>query len=50
MPAYSVVSFSATEEAINRYMGEGGGEWERGLEKAQTITLNCGGNPSPGKI
>jgi hypothetical protein len=25
VPAYSVVSFSATEEILNRYMGEGGG-------------------------
>jgi hypothetical protein len=45
---YSVVSFSATEEILNRYMGERGGE--RGLEKAQTIGLNCGVTHSRGKI
>jgi hypothetical protein len=28
VPAYSVVSFSATEEIMNRYMGEGGGSKE----------------------
>jgi hypothetical protein len=47
MPAYSVVSFSATVEIINRYMGEAGGE--RKLETAQTIGLNCGMTHSPGK-
>jgi hypothetical protein len=29
MPAYSVVSFSATEEILNRYMGEAGEAWTR---------------------
>ena len=29
VPAYSVVSFSATEEILNRYMGEGGGARNR---------------------
>jgi len=42
MHAYSVVSFSTTEEILRR--------GERGLEKAQTITLNCGGPPSRGKV
>ncbi len=28
VPAYSVVSFSATEEILNRYMGEVGGSAE----------------------
>ncbi len=49
MPDYSVVSFSATEEILNRYMGEGGGG-ERGIDKAQTISLNWGVTHSRGKI
>jgi hypothetical protein len=28
MHAYSVVSFSATEEILSRYMGEGGGSMD----------------------
>jgi hypothetical protein len=48
MPACSVVSFSATEEILNRYMGEGGEE--RGIDKAETISPNCGVTHSRGKI
>jgi hypothetical protein len=48
MPTYSVVSFSATVEILNHYMGEAGGE--RKLETAQTIGLNCGMTHSPDKI
>jgi hypothetical protein len=48
MPTYSVDSFSATEEILNRYMGGGGGE--HGIDKAQTINLNCGMTHSRGKI
>ena len=33
---------------IERYMGEGGGE--RGIDRAQTISLNCGVTHSRGKI
>jgi hypothetical protein len=47
VPACSVVSFSTTEEILNRYMGEGG---ERGIDRAQTISLNCGVTHSRGKI
>jgi hypothetical protein len=48
MSAYSVVSFSATVEILNRYLEEAGGE--RRLETAQTIGLNCGVTNCPGKI
>ncbi len=48
MPASSVVSFSATVERLKCFIG---GRWgERWLEKTQTISLHCGGTPSPGKI
>jgi hypothetical protein len=47
VPAWSVVSFSTTEEILNRYMGEGGG---KGIDIAQTIGPNCSMTHSPGKI
>jgi hypothetical protein len=47
VPACSVVSFSTTEEILNRYMGEGG---ERGIDRAQMIGPNCSMTHSPGKI
>jgi hypothetical protein len=48
MSAYSVVSFSATLEILNRFIRRGRGE--RRLETAQTIGLNCGVTHCPGKI
>jgi hypothetical protein len=40
MSAYSVVSFSATVEILNRYLGEAGG----------ALTTICGMTHCPGKI
>ncbi len=46
MSAYSVVSFSATVEILNRRRGRG----ERQLKTAQTIGPSCGMTNCPGKI
>ncbi len=48
MSAYSVVSFSATVEILNRYIGEAGGSADQ--KKTQTIGPNCSMTHSPGKI
>ena len=48
MSTYSVVSFSATVEILNRYIGEAGGSADQ--KKTQTIGPNCSMTHSPGKI
>ncbi len=48
MSTYSVVSFSATVEILNRYIGEAGGTADQ--KKTQTIDPNCSMTHSPGKI
>ncbi len=48
MSAYSVVSFSATVEILNRYIGEAGGSADQ--KKTQTIGPNCSMTHSQGKI
>jgi hypothetical protein len=47
MSAFSVVSFSATVEILNRYNVEAGGS---AATRNSTIGLNCGVTHCPGKI